>query len=358
MATRLVFRRHNHYNTASNRVRRVKTPGSKVVYLNVRKQASRQKCGGCGRALPGIPARRPPQFKLLKKRERTVNRAYGGTRCHSCVREKILRAFLVEEQKCVKQVLQVKERQKREEHVARRVRRFALCSVAVSPSSQGFAASFCDYRSRSAFKLEQLDDEFLFLRKDRVVLDLGCYPGGWSQVAARRCLVGEELSDGTNETSASTSRVIGVDIAQMDPLPLVQFIQGRVGDASTLRAVLQELRDQKADVVLSDMAPSCTGIRHEDHFNSMELCLYAADLMEQTLCVGGTFVVKVFMGSELANYKTYLKSRFELVRSAKPRACRQESREMYFVCIGFKGRDKISEEVQIKGSFSAREGYA
>ncbi|CDJ58393.1 ribosomal protein L34, putative [Eimeria maxima] len=115
MSTRLVFRRHNHYNTASNRVRRVKTPGAKVVYLNVRKQASRQKCGGCGRLLPGIPARRPPQFRLLKKRERTVNRAYGGTRCHSCVREKVLRAFLVEEQKCVKQVLQVKERQKRDE---------------------------------------------------------------------------------------------------------------------------------------------------------------------------------------------------------------------------------------------------
>lgn len=115
MATRLVFRRHNHYNTASNRVRRVKTPGSKVVYLNVRKQASRQKCGGCGRLLPGIPACRPPQFRLLKKRERKVNRAYGGSRCHSCVREKVLRAFLVEEQKCVKQVLQVKERQKRDE---------------------------------------------------------------------------------------------------------------------------------------------------------------------------------------------------------------------------------------------------
>ncbi|KAL8453836.1 hypothetical protein Emag_001644 [Eimeria magna] len=172
---------------------------------------------------------------------------------------------------------------------------------------------------RSALKLEQLDDEFLFLRKDRVVLDLGCYPGGWSQVAVRRCLVGVEPSTAANEPSASLSRVIGVDIAQMDPLPLVHFIQGRVGDASTLRAVLQELRDQKADVVLSDMAPSCTGIRHEDHYNSMELCLYAADLMEQTLCVGGTFVVKIFMGSEVANYKTYLKSRFELVRSAKPR---------------------------------------
>lgn len=69
--------------------------------------------------------------------------------------------------------------------------------------------------------------------------------------------------------------------ALLAQLPSVQFIQGRVGDATTLHAVLQELGDKKADVVLSDMAPACTGIRREDHFNSVELCLYAADLMEQ-----------------------------------------------------------------------------
>ena len=64
-------------------------------------------------------------------------------------------------------------------------------------------------------------------------------------------------------------------------LPNVHFIQGRVGDAKTLHAVLQALGDRKADVVLSDMAPACTGIRHDDHYSSVELCLYAADLMEQ-----------------------------------------------------------------------------
>ncbi|CDI87419.1 ribosomal RNA large subunit methyltransferase J, putative [Eimeria praecox] len=221
-------------------------------------------------------------------------------------------------------------------------------------------AQECEYRSRSAFKLKQLDDEYLFLRKDCVVLDLGCYPGGWCQIAAKRCLVaGHEITDEPNggASTPSTSRVIGVDVAQMDPLPNVQFIQGRVGDAKTLHAVLQALGDQKADVVLSDMAPACTGVRHDDHYNSVELCLYAADLMEQVLCLGGTFVVKIFMGSETGNYKTYLKSRFSRVASAKPRACRPESREMYFVCMGFKGRDKMSQEVQIKGSFSAREGY-
>lgn len=79
----------------------------------------------------------------------------------------------------------------------------------------------CKYRSRSAFKLKQLDDEYLFLRRDRVVLDLGCYPGGWCQVAAKRCLVeGHETTDQPDDGSStpSTSRVIGVDVAKMDPV--------------------------------------------------------------------------------------------------------------------------------------------
>ena len=84
----------------------------------------------------------------------------------------------------------------------------------------GLCVAQCDYRSRSAFKLEQLDDEHLFLRKDRVVLDLGCYPGGWCQVASKRCLVGQTgFKDESREGQiASTARVVGVDILQMDPV--------------------------------------------------------------------------------------------------------------------------------------------
>lgn len=90
----------------------------------------------------------------------------------------------------------------------------------------------CDYRSRSAFKLKQLDDEYLFLRKDRVVLDLGCYPGGWCQVAAKRCLVpGHEPTDQPNggASTPSTSRVIGVDVAQMDPVSSPASVAGTRG---------------------------------------------------------------------------------------------------------------------------------
>eukprot|EP00386_Alphamonas_edax_P003718 GDKI01011238.1.p2 GENE.GDKI01011238.1~~GDKI01011238.1.p2 ORF type:complete len:147 (+),score=54.17 GDKI01011238.1:41-442(+) len=110
MVQRLTYRRKNRYNTRSNVVRVVKTPGGKNVYQNVEKVGTRPKCGDCKRVLAGIPAMRPFALKHLKHRERTVARPYGGSRCHECVRSRIVRAFLIEEQKCVKQVLQEKER--------------------------------------------------------------------------------------------------------------------------------------------------------------------------------------------------------------------------------------------------------
>mmetsp|Transcript_69021 Transcript_69021/g.192164 ORF Transcript_69021/g.192164 Transcript_69021/m.192164 type:complete len:126 (+) Transcript_69021:83-460(+) len=105
MVERLTYRRHNRYNTASNKKRIVKTPGGKLVYHHVKKKATGPKCGDCGKAIIGVPRLRPVEYRRLKKRERRVNRAYGGSRCAACTRTRVLRAFLIEEQKCVKQVL-------------------------------------------------------------------------------------------------------------------------------------------------------------------------------------------------------------------------------------------------------------
>lgn len=118
MVERLHYRRQNHYRTKSNAVRRLRTPGGKLVFQNVRKSYGRHKCGDCKRPLPGLPAKSPAVYRRLKKRERTVNRAYGGTRCHRCVREKIIRAFLLEEQRRVKLVLLEKEKQRKEDSAA------------------------------------------------------------------------------------------------------------------------------------------------------------------------------------------------------------------------------------------------
>mmetsp|Transcript_336 Transcript_336/g.278 ORF Transcript_336/g.278 Transcript_336/m.278 type:complete len:124 (+) Transcript_336:86-457(+) len=105
MVQRLTYRRHTPYNTKSNGTRMVKTPGGKLIFHTLKKKAKGPHCGDCGKALIGLPRLRPTEYRRLKKRERRVSRAYGGSRCAGCVRSRVVRAFLIEEQKCVKQVL-------------------------------------------------------------------------------------------------------------------------------------------------------------------------------------------------------------------------------------------------------------
>ncbi|KAK9369318.1 ribosomal protein L34e-domain-containing protein [Lipomyces kononenkoae] len=105
MAQRLAYRKRNPYNTRSNKVKIVKTPGGKLVYQHVQKTPSRVKCGACELFLPGMPSLRPRQFANISKPKKTVQRTYGGVYCGKCVRDRIVRAFLIEEQKIVKKVV-------------------------------------------------------------------------------------------------------------------------------------------------------------------------------------------------------------------------------------------------------------
>ncbi|KAJ1836566.1 60S ribosomal protein L34 [Coemansia sp. RSA 2711] len=105
MVQRVNYRRRLSYNTKSNRVRISKTPGGNLRYLHVGKHAKGPRCGDCGLALAGIPALRPKEYSRLNKSQKSVSRAYGGSRCSTCVRTRIVRAFLIEEQKIVKKVL-------------------------------------------------------------------------------------------------------------------------------------------------------------------------------------------------------------------------------------------------------------
>ncbi|XP_031548864.1 60S ribosomal protein L34-like [Actinia tenebrosa] len=105
MALRLTFRRRLSYNTKSNRRRISKTPGGKLVYLYTRKQGKVPKCGDCKKKLQGLPAMRPKKLMQISKPQKNVSRAYGGSRCAACVRQRIVRAFLIEEQKIVVRVL-------------------------------------------------------------------------------------------------------------------------------------------------------------------------------------------------------------------------------------------------------------
>ncbi|KAF2458305.1 ribosomal protein L34Ae [Lineolata rhizophorae] len=110
-SNRLTYRKRQSYNTNSNKVRVIKTPGGELRYLYIKKKPSAPKCGDCGIKLPGIPARRPREYATMSKPKKTVQRAYGGSRCANCVKDRVVRAFLIEEQKIVKKVL--KESQKK-----------------------------------------------------------------------------------------------------------------------------------------------------------------------------------------------------------------------------------------------------
>ncbi|KXS11742.1 ribosomal protein L34e [Gonapodya prolifera JEL478] len=109
MGQRVTYRRRLSYNTKSNGKKIIKTPGGKLTIQYTKKRATGPSCGDCGKSLPGIPALRPIEYSRLSKSQKTVNRAYGGSRCATCVRERIVRAFLIEEQKIVKKVLKAQQ---------------------------------------------------------------------------------------------------------------------------------------------------------------------------------------------------------------------------------------------------------
>ena len=178
------------------------------------------------------------------------------------------------------------------------------------------------YRSRSAYKLIQLNDKDRFLHPNTLVVDLGAAPGGWSQVAGR--LVGRK------------GKVVATDILPMDALPNVEFVQGDFTDETVLAQVMAALGGQKADVILSDIAPNLSGIDSSDQAKSMYLVELALDMARRTLKSGGTFVAKVFQGVGSEQFLKDVRRSFAKVHIRKPDASRSESREVYFVAKEFK----------------------
>ena len=184
------------------------------------------------------------------------------------------------------------------------------------------AARAAGYRSRAAFKLVELDEKFRLLKPGGRVVDLGCAPGGWVQVALRA--VGDR------------GQVVGLDLLPVDPVPGATILQGDFQDAEVEKAVEAALGGQ-ADLVLSDMAPNTTGHAATDHLRIMGLAELALDFALRVLAPGGGFVAKVFQGGSEKAFLAALKQRFAVVRHAKPPASRKDSAELYVVATGFKG---------------------
>jgi 23S rRNA (uridine2552-2'-O)-methyltransferase len=183
------------------------------------------------------------------------------------------------------------------------------------------------YRSRAAFKLIQLDDRFRLLAPGRRVVDLGCAPGGWTQVAVAR--VGPQGS------------VVGIDLNPMDPMPGAIVLHGDFRDPAMAQEIRKALGGgdvRVADLVLSDMAAPATGHAATDHLRIVGLAEDAFALAETLLAPGGTFVAKVFQGGAEGDLLAALKRAFAEVRHAKPAASRAESAETYVVARGFRKR--------------------
>ena len=182
------------------------------------------------------------------------------------------------------------------------------------------------YRSRAAFKLAEIDDQYRILAPGARVVDLGAAPGGWSQVAAKR--IGAQHLGG---------RVIAVDLLEMEPLAGVEFARLDFLDPE-VPARLKGMLGGLADAVLSDMAANATGHRRTDHLKIMALVEAAADFAREVLSPGGTLLCKVLQGGTEAGVLTSLKRDFSSVRHVKPAASRADSAELYLLATGFRQR--------------------
>ena len=174
------------------------------------------------------------------------------------------------------------------------------------------------YRSRSAFKLIEMDKKFKFINKKSFLLDLGSAPGGWSQVASGKITSG---------------KVLAVDIKPMDKVNKVFFINGDFSDSSIQEKIIKFF-DNKIDIVISDIAENTSGNKNLDSYKTGTLCLEAMNFAKKILNKEGVFLSKVFMVSIFPEIQKKAKKSFKKVVNYKPLSSRRESKEIYIYCKG------------------------
>jgi len=186
------------------------------------------------------------------------------------------------------------------------------------------------YRARSAYKLRQIDEEFGVLSRGDTVVDIGAAPGSWTQVAAERVGAG--------------GRVVGVDLASIEEFEggevgansetEVEFLRGDITEEGTKERIVERLGEGGADAVVSDASPDISGEWTLDHARSVHLARNALDIARRVLTPGGYFVVKVFQGDTMNEFREEVGEEFEDVATYTPDASRDESSEVYVVGLG------------------------
>ena len=172
------------------------------------------------------------------------------------------------------------------------------------------------YRSRASFKLIELNKKYKFLKRNTNLLDLGSFPGGWSQVASQIIRAG---------------RIMSIDIKNMESIKNVRFLKGDILSNETKSAVIKYFKSN-LDVILSDMAADTTGNKSLDSIRTNQLCADVINFSKETLKPKGVLVSKIFMGEDFLEVKNLAKSTFNKVNFFKPKSSRKESKETYLHC--------------------------
>ena len=172
------------------------------------------------------------------------------------------------------------------------------------------------YRSRAAFKLIELNKKFKFIKKNTNLLDLGSFPGGWTQVASQIIKVG---------------KIMSIDIREMEPINNVNFVRGNILE-SKIKNKINSYFATKLDVILSDMAADTTGSKSLDSIRTNQLCTDVISFSKETLKPRGVLISKLFMGEDFLEVKNLAKSIFKNVNFFKPESSRKESKETYLHC--------------------------
>jgi 23S rRNA (uridine2552-2'-O)-methyltransferase len=172
------------------------------------------------------------------------------------------------------------------------------------------------YRSRASFKLIEINKKFKFIKKNSNLLDLGCSPGGWAQVASN---------------IITNGKILSVDLKEMEPIKNVKFIQSDIVEENTKGIVIKYF-EGKLDVIISDMAADTTGNKSLDSIRTNQLCADIINFSKKTLKPKGVLVSKLFMGEDFIEVKNLAKSIFKKVNFFKPESSRSESKETYLHC--------------------------
>tara|TARA_Y100000591_G_C21618368_1_gene586523 strand:- start:151 stop:777 length:627 start_codon:yes stop_codon:yes gene_type:complete len=172
------------------------------------------------------------------------------------------------------------------------------------------------YRSRASFKLIELNEKFKFLKKNTNLLDLGSYPGGWSQVASK---------------IITSGKILSLDIKPMQPIKNVRFLNNDIFDKDINEKIIFFFK-KKLDVIISDMAADTTGNKSLDSIRTNQLCLKVLDFSSKILKTNGVIISKLFMGEDFIEVKDLAKSLFVNVNFFKPDSSRNESKETYIHC--------------------------